>query len=227
MCPPKLRGDVFTSAAIDNVDHRPSSTTAHDSFHGTGISLLQHPDCDSQGTDRGVVIIRSPSNVKAVGHLPSYYTDVQPVTSPNKKPPVPSGTQNLLQRTLAEAEMDQEKMWLQVVRDVCDNDDVQRLGNISWAAYHADKQLLQNVTITPTALLPLFPDQAHSIAMIRHDMDVVKSAVNKLKPGQIPVVTLDQPLIAIAKQIQWNWPITHDEELFVIMLGGLHTRWQP
>ena len=74
-----------------------------------------------------MVIIRSPSNVKAVGHLPSYYTDVQPVTSPNKKPPVPSGTQNLLQRTLAEAEMDQEKMWLQVVRDVCDNDDVQRL----------------------------------------------------------------------------------------------------
>ena len=141
VCPPKLRGDVFTSAAIDNIDHRPSSTTAHDSFHGTGISLLQHPDCDSQGTYRGVVIIRSPSNVKAVGHLPSYYTDVQPVTSPNKKPPVPSGTQNLLQRTIAEAEMDQEKMWLQVVRDVCDNDDVQRLGNISWAAYLADKQL--------------------------------------------------------------------------------------
>ncbi len=39
VCPSKLRGDVFTSAAIDNIDHNPSSTTAHDSFHGTGISL--------------------------------------------------------------------------------------------------------------------------------------------------------------------------------------------
>ena len=59
--------------------------------------------------------------------------------------------------------------------------------------------------------------------MIRHAMDVVTAAVNKLKPGQVPVVTLDQPLFDIAKQIQWNWPSTHGEELFVIMLGGLHT----
>lgn len=65
-------------------------------------------------------------------------------------------------------------MWLQVVRDACDNDDVQRLGNISWAAYHAHKQLVQNVIVTPTALLPLFHDQAHSVAMIRHTIDVVK-----------------------------------------------------
>ena len=40
--------------------------------------------------------------------------------------------------------------------------------------------------------------------MICHAMDVVTAAVNKLKPGQVPVVTLDQPLFAIAKQIQWN-----------------------
>ena len=222
VCPPKLRGDVFTSAAVDNLDHNPSSTTAQDSFHGTGISLLQHPDCDSQGTDRGIVIMSGPSNVKAVGHLPNYYTDVQPVSSPSKKPPIPSGTQNLLQRTVAEAEMGQEKMWLQVVRDACDNDDVQCSGNISWSAYHAHKQLVRNVIVTPTALLPLFHDQAHSVAMIRHAMDVVKAAVNKLNPGQVPVVTLDQPLFAIAKQIQWNWPSTHGEEVFVIMLGGLH-----
>ncbi len=54
-------------------------------------------------------------------------------------------------------------------------------------------------------------------------MNVVKAAINKLNPGQAPVVTLDQPLFAIAKQIQWNWPSTHGENLFVIMLGGLHT----
>ena len=30
--------------AIDNIDHNPSSTSAHDSLHGTGISLVQHPD---------------------------------------------------------------------------------------------------------------------------------------------------------------------------------------
>ena len=107
-------------------------------------------------------------------------------------------------------------MWLQVVKDACENDDVQRPRNTSWAP-------AQNVTVTPTALLPLFHDQAHSVAMIRHGMDVVKVAVRKLNTRQVPVITFDQPLFAIAKQIQWNWPSTHGEGLFVIMLDGLHT----
>ena len=52
-------------------------------------------------------------------------------------------------------------------------------------------------------------------------MNVIKSAVQHINPGQTPVITLDQPLFAIAKQIQWNWPASHGENQFVIMLGGL------
>ena len=33
VCPPMLRKNLFTNAAIDNIDHNPSSTTAEDSFH--------------------------------------------------------------------------------------------------------------------------------------------------------------------------------------------------
>ena len=58
--------------------------------------------------------------------------------------------------------------------------------------------------------------------MIRLSMDVVKRAVHLLNPGQVPVLTLDQPLFTIAKQIQWNWPDVYGEEKFVILLGGLH-----
>ena len=43
VCPPKLRHGLFTTGAVDNIDHNPSSATAKDSFHGTGISLMQHP----------------------------------------------------------------------------------------------------------------------------------------------------------------------------------------
>ncbi len=53
-------------------------------------------------------------------------------------------------------------------------------------------------------------------------MNVVKAAVEHLNPGQTPVLTMDQPLYAIAKQIQWNWPDTHGEEKYVIVFGGLH-----
>ncbi|KAG7162819.1 hypothetical protein Hamer_G031227, partial [Homarus americanus] len=34
--------------AVDNLDQNPFSNTATDSFHGTGISLFQHPDFDGR-----------------------------------------------------------------------------------------------------------------------------------------------------------------------------------
>ena len=51
--------------------------------------------------------------------------------------------------------------------------------------------------------------------MILHAMNMVKAAVNHVNPRQTPV-------IALAKLIQWNWPSTHGEKKFVLMLGGLH-----
>ena len=42
VCPPALQKGLFTTAAIDNIDHDPSSTGAKSSFHGTSISIFQH-----------------------------------------------------------------------------------------------------------------------------------------------------------------------------------------
>ena len=33
VCPPKLKCSLFTTAAVDNTDHNPSSTSSHDAFH--------------------------------------------------------------------------------------------------------------------------------------------------------------------------------------------------
>ena len=73
-----------------------------------------------------------------------------------------------------------------------------------------------------SALLPLFPDEAHSVAMIKHSMDVIKASVEYINPGQVPVIAFDQPLYALAKQIQWNWRDIYGEQKFVVMFGGLH-----
>ena len=54
VCPPKLRGNLFTTAAVDNIDHNCSSTTAKSNFHGTGISLFQHPTHGNPGVDRKI-----------------------------------------------------------------------------------------------------------------------------------------------------------------------------
>ncbi len=87
--------------------------------------------------------------------------------------------------------------------------DVQSDSNISWAAYHASRQPAQDCPPAITAMLPLFHDDSKSVGMIRHSMDVIKQAVQELNPSQVPVITLDQPLFAIAKWIQWNWPEAH------------------
>jgi hypothetical protein len=95
-------------------------------------------------------------------------------------------------------------------------------GMILWSAYPADAH---QAVIPPAAinsLLPLFLDNAHSVAMVRHSMDIVRAAVQNVNPGQIPVLAADQPLYALAKEIQWTWPATHGEDHFVIMFGGLH-----
>lgn len=58
--------------------------------------------------------------------------------------------------------------------------------------------------------------------MIKHSMTIVQAAIQHLNSTQTPVLTADQPLFALAKQIQWTWPDTLGEDHFVIMLGGLH-----
>ena len=62
----------------------------------------------------------------------------------------------------------------------------------------------------------------HDVAMIRHSMDAVKQAVEILNPGQVPNITVDQPLYTVAKQIQWSWSATHGEDHFIVIFGGLH-----
>ena len=71
-------------------------------------------------------------------------------------------------------------------------------------------------------LLSLFPDEAKSVPMIQHSMNVIKKATEHLNPGQVPVIAVDQPLYSVAKKIQWNWPESHGEQHFVFILGGLH-----
>ena len=96
------------------------------------------------------------------------------------------------------------------MKAVLDNDTVQGDETISWAAYHASLQpSTSESSVALTSLLPLFYGQAKSLVMILHSMDVVKWTVEILNPGQTPIITMDQPLYAVAKKIQWSSPETH------------------
>lgn len=93
--------------------------------------------------------------------------------------------------------------------------------SITWAAHHAKQNRSKPFEVSITSLMPLLRDQAHSVATLRHCMEKIRDAVAFLNPGQIPVIAADQPLYALLKQIQWQWP-EYGEDSFVIMFGGLH-----
>lgn len=93
---------------------------------------------------------------------------------------------------------------------------------ITWAAYHSQNQSADKDPPAISALLPLFYEKAATPAMIKHGMNVLKQTTNFINPQQIPVITLDQPLFALAKMVQWKWPETLGEDKYVVMFGGLH-----
>ena len=241
VCPPKMNRFVFTTAAIDNIDHNPSSASATGSFHGTGISLIQHPSFPDEGQSRESIVIKE-SAAKCIKQLPLFYTTVPPISVVSDTFQIPAGSaqMNIPADTVVEA-FREEEIWLQSIdlpsqarqtgqELLLDGDDVVEgsadqvqtgTTSSSWSAFHA-KRTTEAKPKCHSSLLPLFQDSAHSLPMIHHGMTVVKQAVQFLNPGQTPVLACDQPLFALAKEIQWKWPESFGEDQMVIMLGGLH-----
>ena len=90
VCPPQAVTGVFTTAAVDNIDHNPSSNTSQGSFRGTAISLLQHPTQQFPGTPRAVTVIdNNLQGQRALSTLPDAYTLVNTVALPSPDPLVP------------------------------------------------------------------------------------------------------------------------------------------
>ena len=79
VCPLGLRTKLFTTSAVDNIDHNPSPTTAKTSFHSTSISIFQHPRPDYAGELREAPRINDDtSKVKIVPELSESFTNVRP-----------------------------------------------------------------------------------------------------------------------------------------------------
>ena len=186
MCPPKLRCGVFTSAAVDNIDYNPTSSTAKDSFHGTGISLIQHLSSVSEGHDQSVQIInQSASNTSRSIALPLHYTNVPPASIKTKEFTAPVvGSSPIRPTTLLNVEKakEGETEWLNKVMAVFTKEKLDGMDWISWSAYHASIQKIEILPAAINALLPIFMDSAHSIAMI-NDYCSSSRSTSQRRPG--------------------------------------------
>ena len=73
---------------------------------------------------------------------------------------------------------------------------------VTWSAYQSSKKRGPHIEVSISSLLPLLQDQAHSVATLKHAMDKVNEVTRFLNPTHTPVMAVDQPLFALAKQIQ-------------------------
>ena len=69
-------------------------------------------------------------------------------------------------------------------------------------------------------LLPIPPESINTPATVRHCAKIIVKLTKKLNPGQVPIITADQPVYALGKQVQWFYP--HEFGSIIWMMGPLH-----
>ena len=208
VCPPGLRRGLFTVGATDNIDHNPSSTTSAESFHGIAISLFQARTTMDDGQQRDIPVVPS-------GHgkisLP-----VMPLTagmrcSLPERPETTFHPNNIL-----EVEQSKEEEWAATVAAGLLDEDQE---GPTWSAHHA--VACSQTVPSLGGLFLLFSQSSTDPLMILHAMRLVSTSIEHLNPGQIPVITGDQPIFAMMKKLQWSHPDSVGN--MIVMLGGLHT----
>ena len=186
VCPPTLPKGVFTTTALDNLDHDPKSTVANWTFHGTALSMTCHVDENYHSLEPSFP--KSSANLKKSYALLESYSIVPPVSLKNKSPIVPSsessadmyGSQETFSDNLSE-----EYQWLEHVKDIITKSNLEPTDVISWAAFHASRIDQPSKPNDISSVLPLFFENAHSTAMVKHGMEMLKKAVDLINPGQV------------------------------------------
>ena len=71
-----------------------------------------------------------------------------------------------------------------------------------------------------SALLPLLPKSVNSTVTVRHCITVICKIIEHVNPGQSLVITGNQPVYALRKQIQFMYSLKFDK--VISMMGSLH-----
>ena len=195
VCPVDLKKNVFTTAVIDN--QNPRSATAESSFQGTTISVFQH--ADYQLSLPSFRVDTNNSGRRKQDKLPVSYTDIQPTVPGKPEPPVSSeiDPDSFFRDGSASAHPNE---WL--LKLVTEPEDLKNqmsfLENFSRTS--------DTVFKTSSHLLPFITEPVTAPATVRNTANMVKAITENINPGQPVVITADQPVYALGKQLQWIFP---------------------
>ncbi|GFO27756.1 hypothetical protein PoB_005426100 [Plakobranchus ocellatus] len=104
---------------------------------------------------------------KQIPPLPEAYTTLPPVTA--KQDPTIPPTQITLSSDceLVSTAVEEEKKWQNNTHRLLSEGVLSIHDPISWAAFHSNQEPSRDSEVTIGSLLPLFPDDSKSVAMIR------------------------------------------------------------
>ena len=234
MCLPQAVTGVFTTAAVDYIDHNPSSTASQGSFHGTAISLLQHPTQQFPRTPSAVTVIdNNLQGQRALSTLPDAYTPlVNPVVLPSPDPLVPPVAASMqLQPPTELNQLNSVSSWLIDTKDTLLKPELQN-DIMPFDAYSSSQHEKHPHPVTPAYLLSLYPEAAHSVAMIFHAMTVVKAVVAHRNPANacfscrpIPVPHSQEDSVELSTDI-WKGTICRVPSRNARRDDGIPSYWQ-
>ena len=92
---------------------------------------------------------------------------------------------------------------------------------ISWSAFHQERFINKSDScrISTSTLLPLINESISSPVIVAHCMRVIRKLMQHVNPIQISVITGDQPVYALIRQVQWQFPNEFGKEHFSVGMG--------
>jgi hypothetical protein len=221
--PTNIRQGVFTSHDVDNLDGTTKSNFSQDEFHGTALSATNHISREKAGVKRAPIQL-DPSDV-STPKLPDSYSIVPQVELNRDKVYVPlSGSSKVRpSHNLVNGAKVKDEAWMAHVTNVLEQDMLCDGDVITWSGFNSQNMTADSVKPrAEVGVFPLFADKAATPSMMKHAMEMTKVSTAFLNPGQTPVLGADQPLFALLKQIQWQYPETLGEDKLVVVMGALH-----
>ena len=220
--PTNSRLNVFTTHDVDNIDSKAKGNFSLDEFHGYALSVTNHLSHENLGVKRPPIKL-DPSNT-STPKLPESYVIQPPVELAESDVYAPRLSDGKVRPSLdVRAAKVKDEAWMEHVAKALKQEKFEDGDVITWSGYNS--MLASEESVKPPAeiaVYPLFPDKAATASSMKHAMELTMRGTNFLNPGQISVLGADQPLYALIKLIQWQYPETLGEDKLVAMMGALH-----
>ncbi|KAL8561604.1 hypothetical protein ACOMHN_024839 [Nucella lapillus] len=220
--PTNSRFNVFTTHDVDNIDSKAQGNFSLDEFHGYALSATNHLSHGNLGVKRDP--IKLDTSDTSTPKLPYAYVIQPPVELTKTDVFAPRlGNSEVRPHLDVRGAKVKDEAWMAHVTRVLKQGTLAEDDVITWSGYNS--MLASDDSVKPPAeigVYPLFPEKAASASSMKHAMELTMQATEFLNKGQISVLGADQPLYALIKLIQWQYPDTLGEDKLVAMMGALH-----